>query len=57
MNKFTRMLLILFITIAGSGTVSGLDRLDRFIKREGRKLERIEKRKLRHEIRDKKVET
>ena len=51
MNKFTRMLLILFITIAGSGTASGLDRLDRFIKREGRKLERIEKRRLKYEIR------
>ena len=43
MNRFTRMLLILFITIASSGTASGLDKLDRFINREGRRLERIER--------------
>ena len=49
MNKLTRMLLILVITIAGSGTVSGFDKLDRFMKRESRKLEKIEKRNLRHE--------
>ena len=49
MNKFTRMLLILVITISGSGAVSGFDRLDRFMKHEARKLKRIEKRNLRHE--------
>ena len=51
MNKIARMLLILVITIVGSGTVSGFDKLDRFMKREIRKLERIEKRNLRHERR------
>jgi hypothetical protein len=49
MNKIARMLLILVITIVGSGTVSGFDRLDRFMERESRRLERIEKRNLRHE--------
>jgi hypothetical protein len=44
MNKFTRMLLIIFITIVGSGTVSGFDRLDRFMERESRKLEKRNKR-------------
>ena len=51
MNKIARMLLILVITIAGSGTASGFDRLDRFMKHENRKLKRIEKRNLRHERR------
>ena len=49
MNKITRMLLILVIAISGSGAVSGFDRLDRFMKRESRRLERVEKRNLRHE--------
>ena len=44
MNKFTRMLLIIFITIVGSGAVSGFDRLDRFMERESRKLEKRNKR-------------
>jgi hypothetical protein len=51
MNKIARMLLILVITIVGSGTASGFDRLDRFMKHENRKLKRIEKRNLRHERR------
>jgi|10_taG_2_1085330.scaffolds.fasta_scaffold634003_2 hypothetical protein len=49
MNKITRMLLILTITIVGSGVASGFDRLDRFMKHENRKLKRIEKRNLRRE--------
>lgn len=53
MNKIARMLLILVITIVGSGTASGFDRLDRFMKHENRKLKRIEKRNLRHERRKK----
>ena len=53
MNMFARMLLILFITISGSGTASGLDRLDRFMRHENRKLEKIEKRRIKYEMRDK----
>jgi hypothetical protein len=49
MNKLARMLFILVMTIAGSGSVSGFDKLDRFMKRENRRFYRIEKRNLRHE--------
>ena len=53
MNRFTRMLLILFITISSSGTTSAFDRLDRFMRQENRKLQRIDKRRIRYEMRDK----
>lgn len=53
MNMFTRMLLILFITIVFSDTTSGFDRLDRFVRRENRKLEKKEKVRFKHEMRDK----
>lgn len=53
MNMFTRMLLILFITIVCSDRTSGFDRLDRFVRRENRKLEKKEKARFKHEMRDK----